>query len=115
MQAEIKTWLYDISVAVDEIDLFVSGDDYSFETYTKDLKTRKAVERNLGIIGEAINRILLMDDTIAISNPRKIVDTRNRIIHGYETVSNEVIWDIIKKRLPLLKSEVEVLLQKNED
>ncbi|WP_423803168.1 DUF86 domain-containing protein [Paraflavisolibacter caeni] len=45
-----------------------------------------------------------------LSNARKIVGTRNRIIHGYDTVSDEVIWGIIKNHLPILKQEVEQLL-----
>lgn len=66
--------------------------------------------RNNEIIGEALNRILKSDETIIITNSRKIVDTRNRIIHGYYTVSDEVIWGIVIKHLPLLQSEIENLL-----
>lgn len=66
--------------------------------------------RNNEIIGEALNRILKSDETIIITNSRKIVDTRNRIIHGYDTVSDEVIWGIVIKHLPLLQSEIENLL-----
>lgn len=68
------------------------------------------MERNNEIIGEALNRILKSDETIIITNSRKIVDTRNRIIHGYDTVSDEVIWGIVIKHLPLLQSEIENLL-----
>lgn len=63
----------------------------NFEAYQNDLKTRRAVERNIEIIGEAMNRILQKDDSIELSNSRKIVDTRNRIIHGYDSVSDNII------------------------
>ncbi len=113
MQAEIKTWLFDIKVSIEEIELFVGEEEYSFEDYKNDLKTRRAIERNLKIVGEAMNRILLANETLLLTNARKVVDTRNRIVHGYETVSSEVIWDIIHNSLPFLKSEVKRLLQEN--
>ena len=60
------------------------------------------VERNIEIIGEVHGRILNKDETIIISNSRKLVDTRNRIIHGYDSVSDDIIWGIVIKHLPLL-------------
>jgi uncharacterized protein with HEPN domain len=57
-----------------------------------------------------MNRILKLDSGIIISNSRKIVDVRNRIIHGYDSVSDDVIWGIIIKNLPVLKKEVSELL-----
>ena len=68
------------------------------------------MERNIEIIGEAMNRIVQKNSTIELSNSRKIVDTRNRIIHGYDSVSDNIIWTIIVSHLPTLKSEVEKLL-----
>ena len=57
-----------------------------------------------------MNRILKLDSEIIISNSRKIVDVRNRIIHGYDSVSDAVIWGIVIKNLPVLQKEVEELL-----
>ena len=68
------------------------------------------MERNVEIIGEALSRILKQDETIVIANSRKIVDTRNRIIHGYDTVSDDIIWGIITKHLPVLQIDIEQLL-----
>ena len=59
------------------------------------------------IIGEAVNRIVQKDSNVILSNSRKIIDTRNRIIHGYDTVSDEIIWSIVVTHLPKLKIEVE--------
>ena len=109
MDIELKTWLYDILNAIHEIESFLS-DSSEFTAYQNDLKTRRAVERNMEIIGEAMNRILSKDSSIQLSNSRKIVDTRNRIIHGYDSVSDEVMWGIIMNHLPVLKQEVEQLL-----
>jgi len=74
------------------------------------LRTKRAVERNIEIIGEAMSRILKKDESIQISNSRKLVDVRNRIIHGYDSVSDDIIWGILIKHLPTLQSEAEQLL-----
>lgn len=109
MVNEIKTWLYDILSSIKEIESFISpsGD---FSSFKDDLKTRRAVERNIEIIGEAMSRILIKDASVELSNTRKIVDTRNRIIHGYDTVSEDILWNIIMEHLPILKQEIEELL-----
>lgn len=104
-----KVWLYDIFNATQEIETFLR-DVTEFTVFQKDIKTKRAVERNLEIIGEAMSRIMKKDMSIELSNARKIIDTRNRIIHGYDTVSDEVIWGIINNHLPLLKQEIEQLL-----
>ena len=80
--------------------------------YQSDLKTKKAVERNLEIIGEAVFRILRVDPKFPINNAKRIIDTKNRIIHGYEAISDEVIWTIIINELPELKKEIDSLLEK---
>lgn len=62
------------------------------------------------IIGEAANRILKQDPKIKITDIKKIIDTRNRIIHGYDSVSDDVIWSIVVKYLPTLLKEINALL-----
>lgn len=57
-----------------------------------------------------MNRIINKDASIELSNSRKIVDTRNRIIHGYDSVSDQIVWAIVISHLPILKSEVETVL-----
>ncbi|MEN9335789.1 MAG: hypothetical protein RLZZ500_776 [Bacteroidota bacterium] len=102
-------WLFDIKKAIEEIESFFPKGK-KFQLYQEDLKTKRAVERNIEIIGEAMSRIIKKHPEIPISNSRKIVDTRNRIIHGYDEISDDVIWGIIINNLPLLKSEVASLL-----
>jgi uncharacterized protein with HEPN domain len=94
MDNEVKTWLKDIEQAIAEINSFVP-EIKNFKDFQKDIKTKRAVERNIGIIGEAISRILKVHPDIRISHTRKIVDTRNRIIHGYDSVSEDILWGII--------------------
>jgi len=109
MELEIKTCLFDILKGIQEIESFTSSEN--FTTFQYDLKTKRAVERNIEIIGEAMSRILAKDDTIDLTNTRRIVDTRNRIIHGYDTVSDEILWNIIIQHLPILKQEIQALLK----
>ncbi|WP_236994917.1 DUF86 domain-containing protein [Christiangramia fulva] len=59
------------------------------------------------IIGEAVNRILKKNKNFQLENAQKIIGTRNRIIHGYDMVSDELIWSIVINNLPKLKQEVE--------
>jgi uncharacterized protein with HEPN domain len=110
MDNDIKAWLYDILNAIMEIESFFNDSSKEFSKYQSDLRTKRAVERNVEIIGEALCRILKRDETIVISNSRKIVDTRNRIIHGYDSVSDDVIWGIVIRHLPILQTEIQELL-----
>ena len=112
MDNSIKTWLYDILSSLNEIESYFVDTPKLFEVYQNDLRTKRALERNIEIIGEAMSRILKEDNSIEISNSRKIVDVRNRIIHGYDSVSDDVIWGIVIKNLPVLQKEVVVLLGK---
>lgn len=111
MNIKIKVWLLDIQQAIEEIFLFI-GEERNFITYQEDLKTKKAVERNLEIIGEAINRILKADSSIQIKNAKNIIGTRNRIIHSYDNISDEVIWTIVSRELPDLLEEVKSLINR---
>lgn len=109
MEDEIKTWLSDIKQAILEIQEFLS-DNKDFLEFKKNLKTKRAIEGNIEIIGEAVNRVLKSNPEVRITNARKIVDTRNRIIHGYDTVSEEIIWAIVIRDLPNLETEIDKLL-----
>lgn len=109
MEKEIKIWLSDIRQAILEIDQFLPA-ERKFQDFQGDIMVKRAVERNIEIIGEAMNRILNHFPDIKITNSRKIVDTRNRISHGYDSVSDDILWAIVIRDLPKLKEEVEVLL-----
>ena len=111
-QYDIRACLYDVQQAIVEIESFFAGQPRLFAAYQQDVRTRRATERNLEIIGEAVGRILKTDPDFYLTNARQIITTRNRIIHGYDTVSDEMIWSIVVRHLPLLKAEVEVLLAK---
>jgi len=71
---------------------------------------RRAIEREFEIIGEALNHIDKLEPSIKISSKKQIISVRNRVIHGYDKIDNEIIWGIIVRHLPALKIEIESLL-----
>jgi uncharacterized protein with HEPN domain len=109
MSEEIADYLRHALSAIEGIDQHLHG-RRNFHDFTQNVTVRRAVERELEIIGEAINRVLKIEPAIAITNARYIVYTRNRIIHGYDTVDENIIWKIIIVDLPLLRTELETLL-----
>jgi len=110
MDNEIKTWLYDILQSINEIESYYEDKPRKFEEYVSDIKTKRAIERDLEIIGEAVNRILKKDKEFHLHNAERIISTRNRIIHGYDKVSDDLVWSIVINHLPKLKEEVKKLL-----
>jgi len=110
MDDRIKKWLEDILIAIEEIDAFFERIPKRYDIFINDLLIRRAVERNIEIIGEAVNRILKNDASIAITNARKIVDTRNYVIHGYDSLAPDILWSIVVNHLPVLKTEAQSLL-----
>ncbi|OFX18149.1 MAG: hypothetical protein A2033_00995 [Bacteroidetes bacterium GWA2_31_9] len=105
-------FLFDINKSIDNINNYI-GDSKIFEQYDLNPLLQDAVERNLEIIGEAMKNLLEIKPDISISFARKIVNTRNKISHGYDEIENSEIWNIIINYLPKLKTEVEALLNKN--
>ena len=106
MDRSLKKYLFDIETAINTIDEYI-GNPKIFANYEKNRQLQQAVERNLEIIGEATKRILDIEPDIKISNARRIVGARNRIIHGYDDIDNAEIWSIIINSLPILKKEIE--------
>ena len=111
MPRDIKMYLLDISNSIDSIFEYL-GTERNFKLYDTNKLIRRAVERELEIIGEATNRIIKINPTIDISNARRIVSLRNWVIHSYDNVDNVIIWGIIDKDLPLLKTQVDNILIK---
>ena len=110
MKREIKKHLFDIKISIESIDEYL-GEKRDFIEYQRKKLLRRGIEREIEIIGEAMSRILKLDPNIQIKNARKIVDTRNWVIHGYDKVDDVLIWGIISKNLPELKKEIDNLLK----
>jgi uncharacterized protein with HEPN domain len=110
MDDEVKKWLFDIRASIDSINNYV-GDRRIFEEYERNKILRRAVEREIEIIGEAISRLRKHSPDIIILNSAQIMATRNRIVHAYDAVNNSIIWGIVVNHLPGLQTEVENLLK----
>jgi uncharacterized protein with HEPN domain len=102
-----KKYLTDILQAIELIESFVS-DVKDFKSSCSDLKTQSAVERQPGIIGEAINKFEKLFPEDQIANARMIAGFRNRLIHAYDAVDPSIVWAIIKNHLDPLKVEVKL-------
>ncbi|MBK8805833.1 MAG: DUF86 domain-containing protein [Bacteroidales bacterium] len=109
MHSKTKKLLQDIVFSIENIETYI-GNEKKFENYNTNPMLQDAVERNLEIIGEAVNKLLNLQPDIVITNSRRIVDTRNKIIHGYDEIENTQIWAVIINHLPLLYKESNILL-----
>ncbi len=113
MDERILKWLYDIDFALIEIESYFDGKEKNFFDYKKNTMLKRAVERDLEIIGEAINRILKRDPTFEnkIKDAKAIIGLRNQVIHAYDNISDENIWSILINHMPKLKSEISQLIK----
>lgn len=82
-----------------------------YETFENDIVFRKFIERNIEIIGEAMNRVLKIQPEIEITAARKVVDTRNYVIHAYDSLKPDILWAIVINHIPVLKVEINRLLK----
>ncbi len=116
MDERILKWLFDIKMSIDEINEFFHNEEKDFFKYKNNIMLKRAVERNLEIIGEAINRIVTRDSSYndKITNAKSIIGLRNHVIHAYDNISDENIWSILTNHLPKLKIEIENLIQEAE-
>jgi uncharacterized protein with HEPN domain len=105
MELQSKKYLDDILYAIESIEEFIAGIS-SYDEYINDKKTRSAVERQLGIIGEAANKYDKLNPNEPLQNISQIIGLRNRIIHAYDSINDAVIWAIVQKHLPNLKKEI---------
>ncbi|MBO5267323.1 MAG: DUF86 domain-containing protein [Muribaculaceae bacterium] len=110
MDRRIKKYLEDIMLAIDAIELFLSQRPRQYQVFLDDYMFRSALERQVGIIGEAMSKILTLDPDIAITNAKNIKGTRNYIVHAYDSLQPYTIWGIVINDIPKLKEEVAVLL-----
>ncbi|MBK9224178.1 MAG: DUF86 domain-containing protein [Flavobacterium sp.] len=109
MTEKSKKYLSDILMAIELIEEFIV-DDKDFNLYDRDRKTQSAVERQLAIIGEALNQFKKLEPEIKIENDKQIISFRNRLVHAYDSLDNSMVWVIISKHLKPLKTEIEKLM-----
>ncbi len=111
MDEYIEKHLVDVLTAIHEIESFFSGRPYLYKEFEHDMLRQRAVERNVEIMGESINRILKYAPNFQLPNAKAIINTRNRVIHGYDSVTPEFLWSLILRHIPALKKDVENLMK----
>jgi uncharacterized protein with HEPN domain len=87
-----------------------TSDISDFTIYNGDRKTQSAVERQLAIIGEALNQFKKLEPAVEIQNDKQIISFRNRLVHAYDSLDNTIVWAIMSKHLKPLKLEIEKLV-----
>lgn len=107
--------LQDVLDAINELEGFFADFPKRFDLFEKDRLRICAVERKTEIMGEAINRIRKKDPSFEIPNGKEIINTRNRIIHGYDSVETEFLWGLVIRHIPLLKKDIERLISRFSD
>ena len=112
MKTNINKFLYDIQEAIESIESYID-EIKDFNIYKSNKMIRRAVEREFEIIGEALNSIDKLNPQISISSKSQIIGMRNRIIHGYDKIDDEIVWGTIIRHLPVLKNEVVNLMKTN--
>jgi uncharacterized protein with HEPN domain len=114
-QRDLRLYLYDIARSASLLGQFTAGK--TLADYRSDALVRSAVERQFEIIGEALSQACRVDPRLPdrVSHCRQIIAFRNRLIHGYATVADEVVWDIVEGYLPTLVREVTGLLGKEAE
>jgi len=107
----VSKYLFDIQSCISLIESFLKDID-TFNDYQNDLKTQSAVERQLAIVGEVVNKLKQEDPSYTLIHAKQIIDFRNRLIHSYDNIDSSIVWVILKKHLPVLKEEIENFINK---
>ena len=93
-------------LAISEIEMAENRFGRQYDIFENDVIFRKFVERNIEILGEAMNRILKIEPDINITSARKIVDTRNYVIHAYDSLKPDILWASVINHIPRLKADI---------
>jgi len=110
MQLESRKLLQDALEAAIAIEEFTRS--RVFDDFSKDKLFRSAVYWQFALIGEAMARLQKLDQATfdRISESWRIVGFRNQILHGYDVIQDNITWQIIQDKLPVLRRELEQLL-----
>ena len=111
MSRDYKVYLDDILGAIEKIADFTAG--LSVEQFVEDVKTFDAVVRNLEIIGEAVKKVP-KEIRLQFSGPewKKLAGLRDILIHQYFAIDTEILWDVVKNKLPVLREQVREILER---
>ena len=98
-----KYWS-DVLLAISGIESHVEGIS-TLNQYVADRKTKRVVEREMAIIGEAINQLMRLDPSFSLPDAVRIVSMRKRLVHSYDNIDDPIVWGVVRNHLPVLKAE----------
>ena len=103
MPPEVAKRIWDAAEACRRIEEFTQGKGR--DEFMASALLRAAVERQLEIVGEALNKASQVWPRLAFDVPEipRIVGLRNRLIHGYDSVDDELIWDVVVTKVPAMR------------
>ena len=108
----VEKYLNDILDSITQIESYFDSFPRKFEVYCETPMMQRAIQMNISIIGEATNKLLKIAPSIPITKARKIVDTRNYMIHGYDSMSHDMVWSIVTH--PILRHLIRLFLRRHQ-
>lgn len=115
MDDQLNKYLQDMLQAISEIEMAEDRFGRQYDIFENDVIFRKFVERNIEILGEAMNRILKIYPDIKITSARKVVDTRNYVIHAYDSLKPDILWAIVINHIPRLKDDIMQIIESSKE
>ncbi len=109
MSNEFLDYVEDIVDAMEKADILLEG--VTFEQFEADFRINFAVVRALEIVGEATKRLpITLRDQYPNIPWKEMAGMRDRIIHGYDNVNFQIVWDTVKQRIPAVKPQLQQIL-----
>jgi uncharacterized protein with HEPN domain len=109
MNPKALKYILDIGSVIDEIELIQVEINNDFNTFKTNLMAKRALERELEIIGEAVKKLIEIEPSIQLEHSEKIIGLRNIIAHAYDSLDDELIWGVVQRHIPKLKQEIKAL------
>jgi len=106
LRKEVLKYILDIESVIDELEQIIRMYDQDYHKFNSSFIAIRAVERDIMIIGEAVNKLLRAEPTIKISSAKHIIGLRNIIVHAYDAIDPTTLWRILIKDIPILKDEI---------
>jgi uncharacterized protein with HEPN domain len=110
MENRLKKLLFDVLISCENIEVYMVGCG-SFHEFDDDVFLQHSIERNIEIIGEALKNVRNINPDISITRLNDIINTRNKLIHGYDSIDNTIVYTIVIKHISILKEEVTRLIE----
>ena len=109
MSHEFLDYVEDILDAMEKARVMLEG--VAFEQFVEDFRINFVVIRALEIVGEATKRLpVSLRDAYPTIPWKQMAGMRDRIIHGYDVIDYEIVWDAVKKEIPQIKPHLQQIL-----